>query len=209
MKIHSFHPMLNKHHIPAIAGLAALCTLSACSTTSATKQGGAIDPRIRDINAHLSLAERTKGSAEISTFQILGLKFHSDASGKRFSGQSTALVVPGYAVGVEQASGSSLPGTAEVARVVNAYTALFSDPLYFLFGSPATREGALSAARNEAVEHSAGDGIIETKAKVETTGFSLLGIIGWGTANASVEGQGVKISNGGFNASRVQIVDQR
>jgi hypothetical protein len=54
----------------------------------------------------------------------------------------------------------------------------------------------LSAARNEAVEKSEADGIIETKAKVDTTGFSLLGLIGWGTASASVEGQGVKISKG-------------
>jgi hypothetical protein len=79
-----------------------------------------------------------------------------------------------------------------------------SDPLYFLFGSPASRQAALSAARHEAVEKSDADGIIETKAKVDTTGFSLLGIIGWGTATANVEGQGVKIAPGAiFSKSRV------
>ena len=194
-------------YLPLVAvGLAVASTFSACSTTSATKQGGAISPNINDINAHLSLANRTKGAAEISTFQILGLKFHSDASGKRFSGQSTALVVPGYSGSTSANSGVVIPGAAEISGLMNQSSSLLSDPLYFLFGSPATREGALSAARNEAVETSAGDGIIETKAKVDTTGFSLLGIIGWGTATATVEGQGVRIQPGSFNKTRVQIV---
>ncbi|MEI7775416.1 MAG: hypothetical protein WCK17_11650, partial [Verrucomicrobiota bacterium] len=78
----------------------------------------------------------------------------------------------------------------------------------FLFGSPASRESALSAARHDAVENSDGDGIIETKAKVDTTGFSLLGVIGWGTATAVVEGQGVKLAPGALQKSRVIIEKQ-
>jgi hypothetical protein len=174
----------------ACAGL-----LSACATSSATKQGGALSIQVRDVDAHIGLAQRTSGTAEISTFQIFGLKFHSDASGKRFSGQTSNLVVPGYAV-APSPNVSTFPGEALLTGALGNVGGIAKDPLYFLFGSPATREGALSAARNEAVEKSEADGIIETKAKVDTTGFSLLGLIGWGTASASVEGQGVKISKG-------------
>jgi hypothetical protein len=75
----------------------------------------------------------------------------------------------------------------------------------FLFVSPALRESALSAARHQAVEKSDVDGIIETKAKVDTTGFSLLGFIGWGTATATVEGEGVKIAPSAIHGSRVIV----
>ena len=60
----------------------------------------------------------------------------------------------------------------------------------------------------DAVEKSDADGIIETKAKVETTGFSLLGLIGWGTATANVEGQGVKIASGALHKARVVVEKQ-
>lgn len=181
--------------------------LSACATSSATKQGGAINPSVSDVNAHIELGTRTSASAEISTFQVLGLKFHSDASGKRFSGLRSNLVVPGYAT-TAAASGSTLPGEAVINGAIGQATSIATDPLYFLFGSPASRESALSAARHEAVEKSQADGIIETKAKVETTGFSLLGIIGWGTASATVEGQGVKIASGALHKARVLVEKQ-
>jgi hypothetical protein len=180
--------------------------LSACATSSATKQGGAINPSVSDVNAHIELGKRTSASAEISTFQILGLRFHSDASGKRFSGLRSNLVVPGYAA--TPAATSPIPGGALIEGVTGQASSLFSDPLYFLFGSPASRDAALSSARHDAVEASDADGIIETKAKVETTGFSFLGIIGWGTATANVEGQGVKIATGALHKSRVLVEKQ-
>jgi len=182
--------------------------LSACATSSATKQGGAINPQVNDVNAHIELGKRTTGAAEISTFQIFGLKFHSDASGKRFSGMTSNLVVPGYAASAGNSTSASLPGEALINSGLGQVASLASDPLYFLFGTPASREAALSAARHEAVEKSDADGIIETKARVETSGFSLLGLIGWGTANASVEGQGVKIAAGSLYKSRVVIDKQ-
>lgn len=180
--------------------------LSACATSSATKQGGAINPNVNDVNAHIELGRRTGASAEITTFQILGLKFHSDAAGKRFSGLRSNLVVPGYAV--TPSADSSIPGVAILEGAVSQVGAIATDPLYFLFGSPASREAALSAARHEAVEKCDADGIIETKAKVETTGFSLLGLVGWGSATANVEGQGVKIAPGALNKGRVIIEKQ-
>ena len=118
--------------------------LSACATSSATKQGGAINPHVSDVNAHIELGRRTAASAEISTFQIFGLKFHSDASGKRFSGLRSNLVVPGYAS--TPAVNSAIPGLAVVEGAAGQVGSLASDPLYFLFGSPASREAALSAA---------------------------------------------------------------
>jgi hypothetical protein len=185
-----------------IALLLTSALFSACATSSATKQGGAINPSVSDVNAHIELGRRTAASAEISTFQIFGLKFHSDVDGKRFSGLRSNLVVPGYSS--TATSVSSIPGVALVEGALGSAGTLVSDPLYFLFGSPASRQAALSAARHEAVEKSDADGIIETKAKVDTTGFSLLGIIGWGTATANVEGQGVKIAPGAiFSKSRV------
>jgi hypothetical protein len=190
--------------ILSIALSAAL--LPACATSSATKQGGAINPNVNDVNAHIELGRRTSASAEISTFQIFGLKFHSDASGKRFSGLRSNLVVPGYAA--TPSTNSALPGISLVEGAVGQVGSIAADPLHFLFGSPASRESALSAARHDAVEKSDADGIIETKAKVETTGFSLLGLIGWGTATANVEGQGVKIAPGALNKGRVVIEKQ-
>jgi len=181
---------------------------SACATSSATKQGGAIKIQVNEVNAHIELGKRTNGTAEISTFQIFGLKFHSDASGKRFSGMTSNLVVPGYAASAGDSTSASLPGVALINSGLGQVASLASDPLYFMFGTPASREAALSAARHEAVEKSDADGIIETKARVETSGFSLLGLIGWGTANASVEGQGVKIATGSLPKTRVVIEKQ-
>lgn len=188
-------------------GILSSALLSACATSSATKQGGAINPNVNDVNAHIELGRRTSASAEINTFEIFGLKFHSDASGKRFSGLQSNLVVPGYAA-TPAANQQAIPGVSDIQGALGRFAAISSDPLYFLFGTPASREAALSAARHEAVERSEADGIIETKAKVETTGFSLFGLIGWGTAAASVEGQGVKIAPGALNKGRVIIEKQ-
>ncbi len=188
------------YHSAAIALTGLL--LSACATSSSTKQGGAIRPNITDMNARIELGKRTKASAEIHTFEIFGLKFHSDASGKRFSGTTSNLVVPGYASSAASST-SSLPGEAIINNGLGQVSAFASDPLHLMFGSPASREAALSAARHDAVEKTDADGIIETKAKVDTTGFSLLRFIGWGTATATVEGQGVKIVPGALNRTRV------
>jgi hypothetical protein len=78
-------------------------------------------------------------------------------------------------------------------------------PHLFPFRLPALKESALSATRHEAVEKSDADGIIETKAKVDTTGFTLLGFIGWGAVTAAVEGQGVKIAPSAIHKSRVIV----
>jgi hypothetical protein len=186
--------------------IASSVLLSACATSSATKQGGAINPNVNDVNAHIELSNRTSASAEISTFEILGLKFHSDASGKRFSGLRSNLVVPGYSV--TPSTGASIPVLSVAEGALSEAGSILSDPVHFLFGSPASRESALSSARHDAVERSNADGIIETKAKVETTGFSLLHLVGWGTASATVEGQGIKIAPGALNKGRVIIEKQ-
>ena len=41
--------------------------LSACATASATKQGGAINPNVNDVNAHIELGKRTAASAAAPT----------------------------------------------------------------------------------------------------------------------------------------------
>ena len=179
--------------------------LSACATSSSTKQGGAISPNVGDVNGHIELGKKTKGSASISTFEIFGLRFHSDASGKRFSGQSSNLVVPAYSGYASSTSGSSIPGEAIINNGLGKVSSIANDPIHFLFGSPASSEAALSAARYEAVESSEGDGIIETKAKADTSGFSLLHFSGWGTATAQVEGQGIKLAQGELKRAHVVI----
>jgi hypothetical protein len=185
-----------------IAPIAVAAMLSACASSHNTQVGGRIvSPRVSDMPAHLELGKRTKGESEIRTFQILWLKFHSDFEGKRVSTNPSTLAVPAYhSDSSGNVVGSPIPGAdlvlGKVSEAAGRALAVTEDPAFFLFGSPASRVAALSSARWDAVDASGGDGIIETKAKVDVSGWSLLGIIGFGSAKGYVDGQSFKITPG-------------
>lgn len=190
-------------HIEKAITLTCAVLMSACASTHNTQTGGKIvSPSIKDMPAHLALGKATHGSSEIETFQILGLKFHSDATtGKRISSNPSSLSVPAYHTDSNGAvTEGPIPGTGLIIDTASGAVAkalsIAEDPGFFLFGSPSSRTAALSSARWEAVETSGGDGIIETKAKVDITGWSILGIIGFGTAKGHVDGQSFKIAPG-------------
>ena len=194
---------MNTNSLNIIIALTSAALFPACSSTHNTQTGGKIvSPSVKDMPAHLELGKRTKGTSEINTFQILGLKFHSDATtGKRISTNPSSLSVPAYHSDSGAATGEGgLLGTGVILdrafKVADNVISVAEDPGFFLFGSPSSRTAALSSARWEAVETSGGDGIIETKAKVDVTGWSFLGIIGFGTAKGYVDGQSFKISPG-------------
>jgi hypothetical protein len=192
-------------NVSTIAALTGAALLSACASTHNTQTGGRIvSPSITDLPSHLALGKKTKGTSEINTFQIVGLKFHSDATtGKRISTNPSSLAVPAYHSEMGAASGAGdglIPGASIILNKVTSPTekllGLMEDPVFFLFGSPASRTAALSSARWEAVETSGGDGIIETRAKADITGWSILGLIGFGSAKGYVDGQSFKIAEG-------------
>lgn len=79
------------------------------------------------------------------------------------------------------------------------------------FQPPVDRKSAVAAAYYDAIENSTADYIVQTRAKVETTGFSLLGIVGYGKAAASVSGQGLKLVRGGGRgySDTVRVVSEK
>lgn len=56
-----------------------------------------------------------------------------------------------------------------------------------------SRRDAESAAVYNAITRNQVDGAICTKMTSETSGFSLLGIVGYGSATANLEGHGAKL----------------
>jgi hypothetical protein len=134
--------------------------------SGARQASSVIKPEIDNkVASTLELADSISSKAEISVFQLLWFKFKSGDNGK-FGGFSDDLGTP--------------------------YTDDFSVG-NFLWGSPASQRDAVSSAKYKAIITGRNDAIIETKVQVTNSGFSLLGIIGWGRAEATVEGRGVTL----------------
>lgn len=157
--------MPTSRFILCIAMVATAC-LAGCS--AGARQGATIPaPSAATECAKFELAAPLQASSEVNAVQILFLTFPFGDSGKH-----------GHFAG---ASGEGWPGDS------------FPNIWAFLFGPPVSRRDAESAAVYNAITRNQVDGAICTKIKSETSGFSLLGIIGYGTATANLEGHGAKL----------------
>jgi len=135
---------------------------------------------IERVNAHLEVGSKIEGKAEIGTFEFLGIKFTG--------GKDKKVGTVGNGLGIE-------------SHAINN-PASFSNPLRWLFDSPASERDAVDSAYYDAVDKSGSDGIIATKVKAEKHGFSLFHIIGWGTASAEITGKELTIQQGVIGKSR-------
>lgn len=70
------------------------------------------------------------------------------------------------------------------------------NPFELLVKSPADRQGAVNAACYNAVESGNCDAIVNTRLQLQTTGFSILGLFGHGTASATVDAIGLQVAKG-------------
>ena len=126
-------------------------------------------PHVTDINAHLTPGAYVEGIGEVKTFELIGLKF-SGGTQKRVG-----------------AIGNGLD--------IETQTPILN-PMRLLFDSPANVQAAVDAAYYDAIDKNNADGIISTRVRADQTGFTLLHIIGWGTATAKINGREVKITEG-------------
>ena len=158
--------MLNKK----ILLIVATALISGCNTNRNNMTTGRVaSPVIEDIDAHLKVGNQIKGSGEISTLEIFGVHFTG---------------------GVNKKVGSVGNGL-----YVNTETPILN-PLRWLFGSPANVNAAIDSAYYDAVDKSDAAGIITTRVKTKKTGFTVLHIVGWGTASADINGHEVQIKEG-------------
>lgn len=160
-----------KHFIPSIS-LLALASLSGCAGTNQNSLAGSripdpyIDPQA---NAHLDLNKRVSGNGSVETYQILFVKFNA-------GGQETNV--------------------GNVGNRLRLKDNFPINPFELLFRSPADRQAAVDAAYYNAVENGNCDALINTKVQLHTEGFSILGLYGHGTANATVDAYGLNINKG-------------
>lgn len=149
---------------------ACLATLVTAGCSQGARQGGGlVAPQVSDTAARFDLAGPIKAKAELSGLQILFLRFTFGDAGKH-----GALVSSG---------GDAFPPSTGIAHALGA----------FLFGPPVTAADAESAAAYHAIAGNPMDGIIVSKSLSDESGFSLFGLIGWGSSSATIEGQGVKL----------------
>lgn len=137
---------------------------SGCSTRTGTMPGGESVPVVRDIDATFVLGERVSATARVSSFQFLWMTFTSGDVGK---------------------FGATSGGLDYVSEPFS-----LGD---LLFGPPVSQQQAASAAYFDATALQHCDALVQTRVKTERSGFSLLGLIGWGECAATIEGYEARI----------------
>lgn len=156
-----------KHQIILIA---TLLVVAGCTThRNNISTGRVASPVVDDVDAHLKVGQSVEGKGEINTFEILGIHFTGGMNKK--------------------------VGSVGNGLYVNTRTPVLN-PMRILFGSPANVNAAIDSAYYDAVDKSNADGLISTRVQTKKTGFTLLHIIGWGTATADVKGHEVNIKEG-------------
>jgi len=126
------------------------------------------------LNAHLEPAKRVSASGSVETYQVLGFKWNA-------GGQET------YA--------GNVGGRPVLNDGFGAFTP-FQSLIQTLIGSPADKQAAVDAAYYNAIEAVNTDALVNTKIKVHTEGFSILGIFGHGTSTATVDAYGANVVKG-------------
>jgi hypothetical protein len=152
-----------------VLGLALLCAVGCTTNRNKMSTGRVASPIVEDVDAHLKVGQAIEGSGKINTLEILGIHFTG---------------------GINKKVGSIGNGL-----YVDTKTPILN-PMRLLFGSPANVNAAIDSAYYDAVDKSNADGLISTRVKSQKTGFTLLHIIGWGTATADVKGHEVSIKEG-------------
>ena len=156
--------------IRLLIAAASMVALSACTNMSVHQGGNKLSPQVTSTlsNAEMQLANPVSAQATIHAFQVLGMTFKSGDAGKSGNIDSSLSTL-----------------SFDDLNVAN-----------LLFGSPAKKSEAISAARYNAMlsnPEQAADALIETRVQSTVHGFSLLGILGYGSSSAKVEGYGVKL----------------
>lgn len=160
-----------KHLLPIAVALGTIMITGCAGTNQNSVAGSRIpDPYVdSQVNAHLDLKKRVSGTGSVETYQILFVKFNA-------GGQETNVGNVGNRLRLKE----NFP----------------LNPFELLFSSPADRQAAVDAAYYDAVQNGNCDGLINTKVQLHTDGFSILGLYGHGTANASVEAYGLNMTKG-------------
>jgi len=130
------------------------------------------------VNAHVEALGRVSGQSSITTYEFLGFLVSSDRWSKQMGTIEDPLINPN-----DSFWSSAAYQTRQ--RLIN----------------PADRQAAISAAYYDAIENSGADYLVETRAKIETTGYSFFGLFGWGKAVGTVSGVGMTITKGDFRHS--------
>jgi hypothetical protein len=146
--------------------------ITGCAGTNQNSVAGSriADPSVdSQVNAHLDLKNRVSGSGSVETYQVLFVKFNA-------GGQETNVGNVGNRLRLKE----NFP----------------INPFELLFRSPADRQAAVDAAYYNAVQNGNCDGLINTRVQVHSDGFSILGLYGHGSANASVEAYGLNMIKG-------------
>jgi hypothetical protein len=126
------------------------------------------------LNAHLEPSKRVSANGNVETYQVLGFKWNA-------GGQETYV--------------GNVGGRPVLGNEFGAFTP-FQSLVQSLFGSPADKQAAVNAAYYNAIEAVNTDALVNTKIKVHTEGFSILGIYGHGTSTATVDAYGANVVKG-------------
>ena len=126
------------------------------------------------LNAHLEPSKRVTASGNVETYQVLGFKWNAGGQEKYVG---------------------NVGGRPVLANEFGAFTP-FQSLIQSLIGSPADKQAAVNEAYYNAIEAVNTDALLNTKVKVHTEGFSILGIYGHGTSTATVDGFGANVVKG-------------
>ena len=125
------------------------------------------------LNAHLEPNKRVTATGSVETYQVLGIKWNA-------GGQETFIGNDGSRPCLKDGGNAGI-----IQAIVSA-----------LFQSPADKQAAVDAAYYNAIEAVNNDALVNTKVKVHTDGYTILGIFGHGTATATVDAFGANVVKG-------------
>jgi|JI61114BRNA_FD_contig_111_371886_length_1943_multi_3_in_0_out_0_1 hypothetical protein len=159
-----------KMSIRLLSMAACAVVLSACSSMSVSQGGNHLKPEVPPTlaNTEMVMTDPVSAQATVHAIQVLGMTFKSGDAGKSGSVNDSLKTL-----------------SLDDLNLIN-----------LLFGSPVSKSEAISAARYNALvanPEKMSDALVETRVQSTVHGFSLLGILGYGTATATVDGYGVKL----------------
>jgi hypothetical protein len=147
--------------------------LTGCATTSqlGKMSGGTVPaPQVNaNTGAWLLLGNRVNGKAEVTCGQFLFVKTCGGDVGK---------------------SGSLTQELLSQGPLQTFQSFSIGD---LLFGPPVSENQAVRAAYYNILDAGNTDSVLQVKAKTSVSGFSFLGLFGWGRATAMIEGIGAKV----------------
>ena len=158
------HHLSTPHLLAGCAG--AILVLGGCTDARTSSVPGTVSkPWVRpELDARYSLGEKVTMTSRISAVQVLWMTFTSGDVGKY--GATTG----------------SLDYVGEPFSLGD-----------LCFGPPVSQRRTAEAAYYDATTLKDFDALVQTKVKTERTGFTFLGLFGWGECAATIEGYGARI----------------